>query len=430
MARLPKYIFIGDDFTGASDTLATLSRAGLRCRLFLDFKTALKSKDLADFDAIGIATATRSMGPAEIVDALAPLGQYAIDDGPSVIHYKVCSTFDSSPLIGSIGVAINAFKRFWHNTNVLISGGQPSLGRYCIFSHLFAKAADGEVYRIDRHPTMANHPVTPNSESDLRTLLNTQGAPLVVGIHKPDYAAGVEDITNKVHALWEKKASVLFDAETTSDVALIGNILTEGTDKPVLAVGSSSIAEAYLLGSGHTAKSSHGTTAYAPQKPVFLLVGSRSPVSAQQVENAQGYHKILIQPDDIEAGQEELLNSLIASCLEHIKQGHHVMAIVGEGMNHSLSRVEVARFTADLVSNIAFSGLIDRLCIAGGDTSSLALQSLGVESLSFRADVEPGLCLCRVHSKAQDTVDGLEVILKGGQMGTPRLFDTFTDPIL
>jgi len=430
MARLPKYIFIGDDFTGASDTLATLTRAGLKCRLFLDFDTALNSAETAELDAIGIATATRSMGPEEIAKALAPLRQYAQDGGPCVIHYKVCSTFDSSPVIGNIAVAIKTMKEFWKNADVLVSGGQPSLGRYCIFSHLFAKAADGEVHRIDRHPTMAHHPVTPSSESDLRSVLQEQGLPKVVGIHRTAYAAGVDETAAKVHALWEEDTTVLFDAETVEDTALIGKILTSQADKPVIAVGSSSIAEAYLQGIGYERVKDRIKTPFVPQKPVFLLVGSRSPVSAKQVENATGYHKIMIQPDEMEKNGDILLNSLVAISLAQIEQGHHVMAIVGEGMNHSLTRVEVARFTAELASRIAFSGHIDRLCIAGGDTSSLALQNLKVESLSFRADVEPGLCLCRVHTASDNATDSLEVILKGGQMGSPGLFDKLAGPIL
>jgi hypothetical protein len=38
---------------------------------------------------------------------------------------------------------------------VPIVGGQPSLGRYCVFGHLYAPAGQGgEVHCIDRHPTM------------------------------------------------------------------------------------------------------------------------------------------------------------------------------------------------------------------------------------------------------------------------------------
>ena len=52
--------------------------------------------------------------------------------------------------------------------------GAPSLRRYTLFGHLFAGAADGQVYRIDRHPAMMRHPVTPMREADLRLHLREQ----------------------------------------------------------------------------------------------------------------------------------------------------------------------------------------------------------------------------------------------------------------
>ena len=51
--------------------------------------------------------------------------------------------------------------------------GAPQLKRYTFAGHLFA-AYQGEVYRIDRHPVMSRHPVTPMAEADLRLHLAQQ----------------------------------------------------------------------------------------------------------------------------------------------------------------------------------------------------------------------------------------------------------------
>ncbi|MBV5333578.1 four-carbon acid sugar kinase family protein, partial [bacterium] len=45
--------------------------------------------------------------------------------------------------------------------------GAPFLRRYVAFGNLFARAGD-ITYRLDRHPTMSNHPITPMTEGDLR----------------------------------------------------------------------------------------------------------------------------------------------------------------------------------------------------------------------------------------------------------------------
>lgn len=427
MTGMPEYIFCGDDFTGASDTLATLARSGLRCRLFLDADTLLNCSELNELDAVGIATATRSMPPAEIEKNLLSVGKILSRADGGIFHYKVCSTFDSSPEVGSIGAAIRTLQQFQPEARVVISGGQPSLGRYCIFSNLFAVAADGGVYRIDRHPTMAQHPVTPMHEADIIKLLGEQGLSDLQGIHRPSYRAGGEAVCNLVETLWAKNVPVLFDVEEQQDLSIIGDILRKNRGKPILAVGSSSIAEAYLSQSGTGGKqptASMGRIPSRPSKPVFVLAGSRSPVTAAQVESSREFLSVPINPEEIAADRDTVFQKYLSCMLELLGGGKDVLAVVGSAMNHDLKRSDIARFTAQLTARVASSGLIDRLCIAGGDTSSLALQEIGAESLSYEADVEPGICLCRLHSQTQPAIDGLEILLKGGQMGSPQLFNT------
>jgi uncharacterized protein YgbK (DUF1537 family) len=65
---------------------------------------------------------------------------------------------------------------------------------------------------------------------------------------------------------------------------------------------------------------------------------------------------------------------------------------------------------------------VARLVIAGGDTSSHAVSALDVWGLSYRAPMVPGAPLCRVHSD-DARLDGLDIILKGGQMGPPGFFE-------
>jgi len=65
---------------------------------------------------------------------------------------------------------------------------------------------------------------------------------------------------------------------------------------------------------------------------------------------------------------------------------------------------------------------VARLVVAGGDTSSHAVSALDVWGLSYRGPMAPGAPLCRFHSD-DARLDGLEVILKGGQMGSPSFFE-------
>jgi uncharacterized protein YgbK (DUF1537 family) len=64
---------------------------------------------------------------------------------------------------------------------------------------------------------------------------------------------------------------------------------------------------------------------------------------------------------------------------------------------------------------------VRRLVIAGGDTSSYAARELGILALEMLAALSPGAPLCRVHG-ADAGLEGLEVALKGGQMGEDDYF--------
>ena len=161
--------FYGDDFTGSTDALEVLAFAGVRTALFLKAPTRVMLERFGALDAIAIAGDSRAMSPEEMDRQLPPLfDALAALDAP-IVHYKVCSTFDSAPGIGSIGRVIEiARRRFAAAPFVPVVAGTPALGRYCVFGHLFARSGtDGQVYRIDRHPIMSVHPVTPMHESDL-----------------------------------------------------------------------------------------------------------------------------------------------------------------------------------------------------------------------------------------------------------------------
>ncbi|MEO8627615.1 MAG: four-carbon acid sugar kinase family protein [Betaproteobacteria bacterium] len=164
--------FYGDDFTGSTDAMEALALSGLRTVLFLSPPSAalLRSR-FADVRCVGVAGTSRAMSPTEMDLELASVLRALWSLGAPLLHYKVCSTFDSSPTIGSIGHVIDfARTRLTDGDTVSILAGAPPLRRYTVFGNHFA-AAGSEIYRLDRHPTMSRHPVTPMHEADLRVHL-------------------------------------------------------------------------------------------------------------------------------------------------------------------------------------------------------------------------------------------------------------------
>ncbi|WP_040503227.1 nucleotide-binding domain containing protein, partial [Herbaspirillum lusitanum] len=62
-----------------------------------------------------------------------------------------------------------------------------------------------------------------------------------------------------------------------------------------------------------------------------------------------------------------------------------------------------------------------RVAIAGGDSSGEVAGALDISALSVCAAMSPGAPLCRAWSD-NPRRDGLEVVLKGGQVGARSFF--------
>ena len=158
----PLIAFYGDDFTGSTDALESLARQGVPTVLFTDPPTPDDLARHAGLQAFGVAGRTRAMPPAEMEAALRPALAVLRQCRPRFVHYKTCSTFDSSPTVGSIGRAIDVGMDELGVSHVPVFVAAPDLGRYCAFGNLFARSGtDPDVYRLDRHPSMSRHPVTP-----------------------------------------------------------------------------------------------------------------------------------------------------------------------------------------------------------------------------------------------------------------------------
>src|SRR6185437_10624802 len=170
--------FYGDDFTGSSAVMEVMTFAGLPAVVFVGTPTPEQLERFHGYRAIGIAGVARAM-PTSWMDANLPDAFRALAELKApVTHYKICSTLDSSPTVGSIGRAIDIGAPIFSeapgaaNWQPLVVAA-PAIGRYQAFGNLFAASGDC-VYRLDRHPVMRRHPVTPMDEADVRLHVGKQ----------------------------------------------------------------------------------------------------------------------------------------------------------------------------------------------------------------------------------------------------------------
>jgi uncharacterized protein YgbK (DUF1537 family) len=420
------YGFYGDDFTGATDTLAHLARAGRKTLLFLAPPSQARLDSVGPLDAIGIAGAARAMPPAAMSDELARVGACFAALGVRVMHYKVCSTFDSAPDVGNIATAVATLRRYVDNPFVAIVGGQPGLLRYCVFGQLFA-ASGGDtraVHRIDRHPTMSRHPVTPMHEADLRLHLEAQGMRDVASVDWRAYALPFDELEAMVDAKVALGSSaIVFDVLRDDDLLALGRLISARSRRaPLLAVGASSVAQAWCAADGASA----GCQEHEPpplgraQGPVFALAGSLSPVTAAQIEATRSYWKIELDPL---ACDGDTLRFKAAPIVDMLRDGRNVLAFTRrphatahDAQQVDTSRERTAHACAALLRDVVRAARPRRIGIAGGDTSSHAVQALDAWGLSYHAPLTAGVTVCRLHAD-EPWLDGTEIMFKGGQMG-------------
>ncbi|MDE3167301.1 MAG: four-carbon acid sugar kinase family protein, partial [Acidobacteriota bacterium] len=227
----PFFSFYGDDFTGSTDALEALALNGVDAVLFLRPPDAA---DLARFPsarAIGIAGHSRSQSPEWMCRELPPIFARLREIGAPIVQYKVCSTFDSSPATGSIGRALELGRQAFGGAWSPVVAAAPLLRRYVLFGNLFA-AAGAQVHRIDRHPSMAHHPVTPMDESDLRLHLARQTPLRIALIDLPSLRAERLDLP--------AADALLFDGFDTADMARTAQIVWENRSAPQIFAAASS----------------------------------------------------------------------------------------------------------------------------------------------------------------------------------------------
>jgi uncharacterized protein YgbK (DUF1537 family) len=449
-----RLVFYGDDFTGSTDALEVLAFAGLRCALFLKPPQPEALAQFSGLDAAGVAGDSRAMSPAEM-DATMPAVFAAIAAvGAPIVHYKVCSTFDSSPAIGSIGRIMEIAHRQFGSGFIPIVAGTPALGRYCLFGNLFARSGiDGKVYRIDRHPIMSRHPVTPMTEGDLALHLARQGALTVEKFPYPWFEDGRDAVLGRLRKVaGSEPGAILLDAALPRHLTDIGHLLAEEARRraPVFVVGGSGVEYALTQFWGEREGLAADPAHYATIRPVERLLavsGSASKLTAAQIDAAlrAGFADIpVIARDLLDESWRQAAEALARRAAALLREGRSVLlhtargpddprigemleTLVARGLPHEDAKQsggrELGVRLGEIVRQILAAVPLPRIAVAGGDTSSQVTQVLGPDALEVAARLAPGAPLCRTVSRDPAT-NGIEIALKGGQMGGVDFFTT------
>ncbi|ARU00394.1 four-carbon acid sugar kinase family protein [Yoonia vestfoldensis] len=443
----PLVAWYADDFTGAAAVMEVLSFAGLPAMLFLAPPTAQQLARYPDLQGIGVASTARAQTPgwmdAELPDIFAQLAGL----NPQILHYKVCSTLDSAPQVGSIGRAIEIGAAVCAPAVVPVLIAAPQMRRYQCFGHLFAGFQD-QIYRLDRHPVMSCHPVTPMHEADVAKHIAEQSPRLDVScLSLPDLP--VATALPGLPAQPGQIAVVTLDCMDSRSESNAGRLIWESRQTSPFVVGSQGVEYALVR---HWQDTGQILVHAAPKgvghvDKMVVVSGSVSPTTAAQISwaKANGFAGIAFDATCVCAAPRDVTQE-IARCigmgLHALSQGSVPLIYTAQGPDDPA----VARFRAAVdastqsmdqanqqigdalgrvLHHILRASGARRAIAAGGDTAGHVTRQLGIFALSALAPTIAGAALFQAH--ADGPMDGLELALKGGQMGSPDYFGWIRD---
>jgi uncharacterized protein YgbK (DUF1537 family) len=311
-----------------------------------------------------------------------------------------------------------------------------------MFGNLFA-AVNGVGYRLDRHPTMARHPVTPMDEADLRLHLGKQTSRRIELVDMLQLRAN--EGSKRVAALeGDDKPVVLIDVLDDETLAAAGQLVWERRGEGVFSASSSGLE--YALAAHWRARGWLPVTpsllAARPADVIAAVSGSCSPVTATQIAWARANGFCVERLDLRRALDAQTANAEIErvvsvsaqavsrgqSALVHSAEGPEDPTVTGfdaiakqAGLTRPDAARDVGRALAEVMRTLLDRVDIKRVVVAGGDSSGEVASTLGIDALSVAAGLAPGAPLCRAWS-SQPRRDGLEIVLKGGQMGGAGFF--------
>ncbi len=407
---------IADDYTGATDVASMLVRAGLRTVQWLGVPQGSAGPQA---EALVVALKSRTAPVDEAVaQSLATL-RWLQQAGARRFYFKVCSTFDSTPA-GNIGPVAEALLAALGSSFTIVCPAFPENGRSVYRGHLFV----GDQLLSDSG--MREHPLTPMTDSNLVRVLQAQSRQRVGLLAHDDVAAGIAATQQRIAAL-QDEGVVMAIADAVSNAQL--RTLAAATAELPLLVAGSGLAlglpalyaeRGWVKLDGDAARLDVQTGAAA------VIAGSCSVATQGQVAawRAAGRPARAIDARALAAGQPVVAEAL-AWAREQLAAGpvllhatvapDELKALQAElGAAAAGTRVEQA--LAAVAQGLVAQG-VQRLVVAGGETSGAVVQALGVQQLRIGAAICPGVPWTQAGGRP------LWLALKSGNFGGPRFFE-------
>lgn len=343
-----KEFFLADDLSGALDAAAAFHHAGRRVRIAL---RSAPGPEVEDAAVVGVTTETRNAAPAEAAARVAAALAAGHARGAGLVYKKIDST-----LRGPVAAEVAVVARVLPMARLLFCPANPAVGRTVQDGRLLVHGVPVDATEFARDP------VCPVRESDLRRLLGDAGGDRLV----------------------------IADAETQADLAAaVARMATTGGDW--VAIGSGALAGPVARLKG--AACPPGSAPVEPpvdSGPILMLGGSAHGSNRDQatrLAQERGVPLIELRPGDP--------TGAVAAVSARLRSAGSASLLV-EATRHDSATVLRALVTVTI--EIVSRNRVDRLFITGGETAFAICEALGLSTLAYEGELEPGMSLSRGHN--------------------------------
>jgi uncharacterized protein YgbK (DUF1537 family) len=411
---------IADDYTGASDLANTLTRCGLRTVQTIGVPAG--GLALPDVDAVVVSLKSRSIEAGLAISRSRAAEKWLRGRGADHVLFKICSTFDSTDA-GNIGPVMDALRADSGDTMVLVTPAFPETGRTVYMGNLFVGSVP-----LNESP-LKDHPLNPMHDSNLVRVLARQSKTKVALVALADIARGPDAVRARLADLSGKGfGAVIADAVFERDLETIGTVALDHR----LSVGASGLglglARALVVSRKINANAPDAAADAAVGGPAACLAGSCSQATLQQIASAEKVMPVLhLDPDRVVAGKEEARRAL-AWARERLGEGPILIASSStpdqvaalqarHGRDAAGQAIEQAM--ADIAEGLVVQSGVQRLVVAGGETSGAVVDRLAIPGFLVGAEIAAGVPVLRaVGAKDGDML----LALKSGNFGGPEFF--------
>ncbi|CAI0769293.1 Uncharacterized protein conserved in bacteria [Serratia proteamaculans] len=406
---------IADDFTGATDIASFLVENGLST---VQLNGVPQEELPLEAQAVVISLKSRSCPAAQAVEQSLQALAWLQRQGCRQFYFKYCSTFDSTAQ-GNIGPVTDALLDALGESQTVISPALPVNGRTVYQGYLFV------LDQLLSESGMRHHPVTPMTDSNLLRLMEAQAQGRCGLVTAAEMDRGAITVTEKLRQLAQQgiRYAVL-------DTLNEQHLLTQGEalKNMKLVTGGSGLAIGLARQWAQPGQVSP-QAAGAPQgEKAVVLSGSCSIMTNQQVARyrQQAAARAIdvarcLNDDDRAAYVTELTdwvqqqaNGPLAPLLYATAEPKTLQQVQQQyGMAAASQAVE--SLFAGVVEQLRQQGF-NRFIVAGGETSGVVTQALGIGGFHIGPCISPGVPWVRAINQP------ISLALKSGNFGDENFF--------